>query len=143
MKLNRIAMAALLAAPLAIPAHALVTVTPLLGFYKADEPQGVTIDDGLFAGLSAGLQFFPSWSFEAEYGKSGDTKLLSGNVLVYPSSWSFGRVSPYILAGVSQSKLDYKAGGPEFIRWASNQFNTYIVTNNPQAWLDWSRDDLK
>ncbi len=111
MKLNRIAMAALLAAPLAIPAHALVTVTPLLGFYKADEPQGVTIDDGLFAGLSAGLQFFPSWSFEAEYGKSGDTKLLSGNVLVYPSSWSFGRVSPYILAGVSQSKLDYKAGG--------------------------------
>ena len=41
------------------------------------------------------------------------------------------------------NKLDYKAGSPEFIRWASNQFNTYVVTNNPQAWLDWSRDNLK
>ena len=39
--------------------------------------------------------------------------------------------------------LNYQAGSPEFFQWASNNFNAYIVTNNPQAWIDWSRDNLK
>ncbi len=39
--------------------------------------------------------------------------------------------------------LNYQAGSPEFFQWASNNFNTYIVTNNPQAWIDWSRENLK
>lgn len=39
--------------------------------------------------------------------------------------------------------LKYEAGSPEFISWASNQYNTYIQTNNPQGWLEWSRDNLK
>jgi hypothetical protein len=39
--------------------------------------------------------------------------------------------------------LAYKAGGPEFMEWASNQFNLYINTNNPQAWINWSRENLQ
>jgi hypothetical protein len=41
------------------------------------------------------------------------------------------------------NRLEYKTGSPEFVEWASNQFNTYVVTNNPKAWLDWSRENLK
>lgn len=38
--------------------------------------------------------------------------------------------------------LDYKAGSPEFMAWASNQFITNIKTNDVKAWLDWSRENL-
>ena len=38
--------------------------------------------------------------------------------------------------------LNYQAGSPEFMQWASNNFTTYVVTNNPQAWIDWSRENL-
>lgn len=41
------------------------------------------------------------------------------------------------------NRLDYQAGSADFMQWASNNFNTYIVTNNPQAWIDWSRENLK
>ena len=41
------------------------------------------------------------------------------------------------------NRLDYQVGSPDFIQWASNNFNTYIVTNNPQSWIDWSRNNLK
>ena len=36
----------------------------------------------------------------------------------------------------------FTEGGPQFMEWASNDYNTCIVTNNPKAWLDWSRDNL-
>lgn len=44
---------------------------------------------------------------------------------------------------VTNGMVHYSVGGPEFMEWASNQFTIYIKTNNPQAWLDWSRDNLK
>ncbi len=38
--------------------------------------------------------------------------------------------------------VKYETGGPEFMEWASNQYTSHIVTNNPKAWLDWSHDNL-
>lgn len=111
MKLNRIAIAVILAAPLAMSANAAVTVTPLVGMYAADEPQGATIDDGVYAGLAAGIQFSPFWALEAEFGKSGDTKLAGGHVLFAPYSLRMGAIAPYILTGFSQSKISTAAGG--------------------------------
>lgn len=105
MKLNRIALAVILAAPLALPANAAVTVTPLLGMYAAEEPSGVTIDDGVYAGLATGIQFNPSFALEAEYGKSGDTKLFGGHAVISPYSFRTGSLVPYILGGFSQSKV--------------------------------------
>ncbi len=43
---------------------------------------------------------------------------------------------------VTNRMVNYEEGGPEFMEWASNQYNSYIVTNNPKAWLDWRRDNL-
>ena len=113
MKLNRIALAVFLAAPLALSAQAAVTVTPLLGMYTADEPTGATIDDGVYAGLAAGIQFTPAFALEAEYGNSGDTKLFGGHALVSPYSFRMGAVAPYILGGFSQSKISANAGSSE------------------------------
>lgn len=113
MKLNRIAIAVFLAAPLAMSAQAAVTVTPLLGMYTADEPTGVTIDDGVYAGLAAGIQFNPAFALEAEYGKSGDTKLFGGHALVSPFSFRMGGFAPYILGGFSQSKVSTNLGSSE------------------------------
>jgi OOP family OmpA-OmpF porin len=104
MKLNRIALAVVLAAPLALSAHAAVTVTPLLGMYSADS--SANIDDGVYAGLAAGLQFTPAFGLEAEYGQSGDTKLFGGHAVVSPFSWRSGAFSPFVLTGFSQSKID-------------------------------------
>jgi uncharacterized protein YjbI with pentapeptide repeats len=43
---------------------------------------------------------------------------------------------------VTNRMVNYQEGGPQFMEWASNQYNSYIVTNNPKAWLDWSRENL-
>jgi len=103
MKLNRIALAVLLAAPMAMSAHAgLYSVTPLVGYHSPDKG-----DAGAYVGLAAGVKLVPSVAVELEYGKASDAKLLNANMLVMPQSWKSGAVSPYILAGFGQQDLDY------------------------------------
>lgn len=103
MKLNRIALAVMLAAPMAMSAHAgLFSVTPLVGYHSPDEG-----DAGAYVGLSAGVKLLSALSVEAEYGKASDAKLLNANFLVSPASWSNGTLSPYVLVGVGQQDLDY------------------------------------
>jgi hypothetical protein len=41
------------------------------------------------------------------------------------------------------NKIALTAGGSEFMNWASNQFSIYNRTNDTQAWLNWSRENLK
>ncbi len=106
MKLNRIALAVILAAPLAMSAHAgLYSVTPLVGYHSPDKG-----DAGAYVGLSAGVKLFPAVSVEAEYGKASDAKFLNANMLVTPQSWASGKVSPYVLFGFGQQDLDYMMG---------------------------------
>ncbi|WP_297925894.1 OmpA family protein [uncultured Agitococcus sp.] len=102
MKLNRIALAVLLAAPMAMSAHAgLYSVTPLVGYHSPD--QG---DAGAYVGLAAGVKLVSSVAAELEYGSASDATLLNANLLISPQSWSNGTLSPYILAGVGQQDLD-------------------------------------
>ncbi|HQV81308.1 MAG TPA: hypothetical protein PLW69_10150 [Agitococcus sp.] len=102
MKLNRIALAVILAAPLAMSAHAgLYSVTPLVGYHSPDKG-----DAGAYVGLSAGVKLFPAVSVEAEYGKASDAKLLNANMLIAPQSWASGKMSPYMLLGFGQQDLD-------------------------------------
>jgi uncharacterized protein YjbI with pentapeptide repeats len=43
---------------------------------------------------------------------------------------------------ITNRMVHYETGGSQFMEWASNQFTTYIKTNNTQAWLDWSKQNL-
>ncbi len=106
MKLNRIALAIVLAAPLAVSAQTgLLSVTPLLGYHTPDKG-----DSSAYVGLAAGLRIVPAVAIEAEYGKASDAKLFSANVLVSPASWATSTLSPYVLAGFGQQDLDYNVG---------------------------------
>jgi len=106
MKLNRIALAVVLAAPMAMSAHAaLFSVTPLVGLHSPDEG-----DSGAYVGLAAGVKLVSAVAVEAEYGQASDAKLLNANVLISPASWGMGAISPYLLAGVGQQDLDAIAG---------------------------------
>lgn len=110
MKLNRIALAVVLAAPMAMSAHAaLFNVTPLLGYHSPDEG-----DKSAYVGLAAGVKLVSSVSVEAEYGQADDAKLMAGNVLVSPASWTSGALSPYVLAGFAQQDLDIDVGGTTY-----------------------------
>ncbi len=103
MKLNRIALAVVLAAPLAASAQTgLFSVTPLLGYHSPDKG-----DAGAYVGLAAGLRIVPAVAIEAEYGKASDAELLNANMLVSPESWATSTLSPYVLAGFGQQDLDY------------------------------------
>jgi len=106
MKLNRIALAVVLAAPLAVSAQTgLFSMTPLLGYHSPDKG-----DAGAYVGLAAGLKIAPAVAIEAEYGKASDAKLLNANMLVSPESWATSTLSPYVLAGFGQQDLDYMMG---------------------------------
>jgi OOP family OmpA-OmpF porin len=106
MKLNRIALAVVLAAPLAVSAQTgLFSVTPLLGYHSPDKG-----DAGAYVGLAAGLRIVPAVAVEAEFGKASDATLLNANVLVSPASWATSTMSPYVLAGFGQQDLDYTMG---------------------------------
>jgi len=106
MKLNRIALAVLLAAPMAMSAHAgLYSVTPLVGYHSPDKG-----DAGAYVGLAAGVKLVSSVAAELEYGKASDATLLNANLLISPQSWSNGTLSPYVLAGFGQQDLDYMMG---------------------------------
>jgi len=106
MKLNRIALAVLLAAPMAMSAHAgLYSVTPLVGYHSPDKG-----DAGAYVRLAAGVKLVSSVAVELEYGSASDAKLLNGNMLVMPQSWSSATLTPYVLAGFGQQDLDYVVG---------------------------------
>lgn len=107
MKLNRIALAVMLAAPMAMSAHAgLYNVTPLLGYHSPDKG-----DTGAYVGVAAGVKLFSNVSVEAEYGKASDAKMLNANMLIAPQSWVSGKMSPYVLAGFGKQDLDVKVLG--------------------------------
>ena len=103
MKLNRIALAILVAAPLPMVANAGVTITPLmLGYHYMDEahddqravlldlqgqatnppgyqnnpkPGGVALDSDLYVAMSLGIEVTPWMGVELEYGQTnGDAK---------------------------------------------------------------------
>ncbi|MFZ3193771.1 MAG: OmpA family protein [Moraxellaceae bacterium] len=101
MKLNRIALAILVAAPLPMVANAGVTITPLmLGYHYMNEahddqravlldrqgqatnpgvgaptPGGVALDSDLFVGAAIGIEVTPWMGVELEYGQTnGDAK---------------------------------------------------------------------
>ncbi len=102
MKLNRIALAVMLAAPMAMSAHAgLYNVTPLVGYHSPDKG-----DAGGYYGVAAGVKLFSNVSVEAEYGKASDAKMLNGNLLIAPQSWVSGKMSPYVLLGFGQQDFD-------------------------------------
>jgi uncharacterized protein YjbI with pentapeptide repeats len=44
---------------------------------------------------------------------------------------------------VTNRMVFFQRGGPEFMNWASNQFSVFNKTNDPQAWLNWSRANLQ
>lgn len=106
MKLNRIALAVMLAAPMAMSAHAgLYNVTPLVGYHSPDKG-----DTGAYVGVAAGVKLFSNVSVEAEYGKASDAKFLNANMLIAPQSWVSGKMSPYVLVGFGKEDLDYSMG---------------------------------
>ena len=110
MKLNRIALAVVLAAPMAMSAHAaLFNVTPLLGYHSPDEG-----DKSAYVGVAAGVKLTSSVSVEAEYGQADEAKLLAGNMLIAPNSWTSGALSPYVLAGFAQQDLDFTDAGVKY-----------------------------
>lgn len=107
MKLNRIALAVILAAPMAMSAHAgLYNITPLLGYHSPDKG-----DAGAYLGVAVGVKLVSNVSVELEYGGASDATLLNGNVLVSPQSWKNGNISPYVLAGFAKQDLDYTQNG--------------------------------
>lgn len=98
MKLNRIALALLVAAPLPMLANAGVTVTPLVGYswypdnakkkQRNDQfntqagqgGQGYQLDNDVYAGLALGVELTPWLGFEVEYGQTNSqAKLKNGS----------------------------------------------------------------
>ncbi|MQW91339.1 OmpA family protein [Acinetobacter wanghuae] len=134
MKMSRIALAMLVAAPLAA-ANAGVTVTPLLvGYtfqdtkhnnsfedhlYKAD----AELQDDLFVGAALGVELTPWLGFEAEYTQvKGDIESDVANFGEYKQTQINGnfyatsdlitknydsKVKPYVLLGAGHYKYDY------------------------------------
>ncbi len=134
MKLSRIALAMLVAAPLAA-ANAGVTVTPLLVGYQFvdtdhnnDKLTGAAeLQDDLFVGAALGVELTPWLGFEAEYSQvKGDVdtvsqgaeykqKQLAGNF--YATSDLItknydSKIKPYVLLGAGHYEYDF-SGAPE------------------------------
>ena len=130
MKLSRIALAMLVAAPLV--ANAGVTVTPLMLGYTMYDSQhnndkltsSAELQDDLFVGAALGIELTPWLGFEAEYSEvKGDLdglapgaeykqQTIAGNF--YATSDLItknydSKVKPYILAGAGHAK--YKMDG--------------------------------
>ena len=129
MKLSRIALAMLVAAPFAA-ANAGVTVTPLMLGYtmfdtehnnagdKGQLTPGAELDDDLFVGAALGVELTPWLGFEAEYSQiKGDTSTnsdykgrnIAGNF--YATSDLItknydSKIKPYVLAGAGHYKYD-------------------------------------
>ena len=136
MKMSRIALAMLVAAPLAA-ANAGVTVTPLMLGYTFQDTQhnnggdhltdSAQMDDDLFVGAALGVELTPWLGFEAEYSQvKGDVdtvsqgaeykqKQLAGNF--YATSDLItknydSKIKPYVLLGAGHYEYDF-SGAPE------------------------------
>ncbi|HHW53080.1 outer membrane protein Omp38 [Acinetobacter towneri] len=143
MKMSRIALAMLVAAPLAA-ANAGVTVTPLMLGYTFQDTQhnndkltdGPELQDDLFVGAALGVELTPWLGFEAEYSQvKGDVdgagegaeykkQQLAGNF--YATSDLItknydSKVKPYVLLGAGHYK--YKATGGD-ADWAGENEGT-------------------
>ena len=132
MKLSRIALAMLVAAPLAA-ANAGVTVTPVLVGYtfqdsqhnnsRADHLTGSPeLQDDLFVGAALGIELTPWLSFEAEYNQvKGDVDgalsgaeykqtQINGNFIATSDLITKNydsKIKPYVLAGAGHYKYKY------------------------------------
>ena len=129
MKLSRIALAMLVAAPLAA-ANAGVTVTPLMLGYTMYDTQhnndkltsSAELQDDLFVGAALGIELTPWLGFEAEYSQvKGDLdglapgaeykqQTIAGNF--YATSDLItknydSKIKPYVLLGAGQTKTDF------------------------------------
>ena len=132
MKMNRIALALLVAAPFAA-ANAGVTITPLVGYTMFDTQHNNAGNDGdlttspelqedLFAGAALGVELTPWLGFEAEYSQvKGDVdpnmgeykaKNIAGNF--YATSDLItknydSKIKPYVLLGAGHYKYEFDA----------------------------------
>lgn len=136
MKLNRIALAVLVAAPLSVAVHAEttglgVTVTPMVGYqgYSGDSRQefpGLAPKGDVVGAIALGYELTPSLSVEAQYNDSrneaglgaggspatadGSARSLEGNFLlnsdIITGDYS-GKFKPYALVGAGQQNLKY------------------------------------
>ncbi|EOR11336.1 MULTISPECIES: outer membrane protein Omp38 [Acinetobacter] len=130
MKMSRIALAMLVAAPLAA-ANAGVTITPLmLGYTWQDSEHNndkltshAELQDDMFVGAALGVELTPWLGFEAEYNQvKGDLdgtgvqgaeykqRTVAGNF--YATSDLFtknydSKIKPYVLLGAGQTKTDF------------------------------------
>ncbi|QDK98734.1 OmpA family protein [Acinetobacter tandoii] len=130
MKMSRIALAMLVAAPLAA-ANAGVTITPLmLGYTWQDSEHNndkltshAELQDDMFVGAALGVELTPWLGFEAEYNQvKGDLdgtgvagaeykqRTIAGNF--YATSDLFtknydSKIKPYVLLGAGQTKTDF------------------------------------
>ena len=141
MKMSRIALAMLVAAPLAA-ANAGVTVTPLMLGYTMFDTQhnnggndgsltsGAELDDDLFVGAALGVELTPWLGFEAEYSQvKGDVDTNRGEYKAKNIAGNFyatsdlitknydSKIKPYVLLGAGHYKYDVEgANGVGYIR---------------------------
>ncbi|WP_173912489.1 outer membrane protein Omp38 [Acinetobacter sp. Marseille-Q1618] len=129
MKLSRIALAMLVAAPLAA-ANAGVTVTPLLVGYTFQDTEhnnrnltdSHELQDDLFVGAALGVELTPWLGFEAEYNQvKGDVdpnageykqKQINGNFYVTSDLITKNydsKIKPYVLLGAGHYKYEFDA----------------------------------
>ncbi|WP_111859831.1 outer membrane protein Omp38 [Acinetobacter sp. CFCC 10889] len=129
MKLSRIALAMLVAAPLAA-ANAGVTVTPLLVGYTFQDSEhnnrnltdSHELQDDLFVGAALGVELTPWLSAEVEYNQvKGDVdptageykqQQINGNLLVTSDLITKdydSKIKPYVLVGAGHYKYDFDA----------------------------------
>ncbi len=131
MKLNRIALAVLVAAPLTVAVHAETTglgvnITPLVGVQGFDGDSGPKIglepSTDVLYGLALGYELTPSLSVEAQYNEvrndakvagpdvDGYARSLEGNFLlnsdIITADYS-GSLKPYVLVGAGKQQLNY------------------------------------
>ncbi|MCW8040312.1 MULTISPECIES: outer membrane protein Omp38 [Acinetobacter] len=129
MKMSRIALAMLVAAPLAA-ANAGVTVTPLMLGYTFQDSQhnnsngnltnGPELQDDLFVGAALGVELTPWLGFEAEYNQvkgdvdpqQGEYKQTQINGNFYATSDLItknydSKIKPYVLLGAGHYKYEF------------------------------------
>ncbi|MFV5491697.1 outer membrane protein Omp38 [Acinetobacter sp. ASP199] len=133
MKMSRIALAMLVAAPFAA-ANAGVTVTPLLVGYNFVDTKhnndkltnGPELQDDLFVGAALGVELTPWLGFEAEYSQvKGDVELADVEIGEYKKQQIAGnfyatsdlitknydsKIKPYVLLGAGHVKTEGKDG---------------------------------
>ncbi|CAM3002278.1 outer membrane protein Omp38 [Acinetobacter celticus] len=129
MKMSRIALAMLVAAPLAA-ANAGVTVTPLMLGYTFQDSQhnnsngnltnGPELQDDLFVGAALGVELTPWLGFEVEYNQvKGDVDVQQGEYKQSQINGNFyatsdlitknydSKIKPYVLLGAGHYKYEF------------------------------------